>query len=254
MLKKIVKALFAISMGSITAVAAFGGVIDTINQIPSTAEFQHPDNIDPALGPPLRHAIQRSRKSVVRILSMTPEGAVASTTGTYIKAKGRYYVVTVMHGLVGPCEATRIWTEADGFTACKEIIISNPAIDYAIIEVDELPSAEAVPIPKKLPRGDEWLQAISNQAQLYYTGYPNSTGPLTFAGRVVGYAEGDFIYMHSFAWSGASGSGVFSPDGKLVGYLLAIDVGETVHGVDVLEDIVVVVPAFKIDWSLILER
>ena len=68
----------------------------------------------------------------------------------------------------------------------------------------------------------------------------------------MGYADGDFVYMHSFAWGGASGSGVFALDGKLVGYLLAIDVGETVHGVDVLEDIVVVVPTFKIDWSLIL--
>ena len=84
---------------------------------------------------------------------------------------------------------------------------------------------------------------------MFYTGYPNSTGPLTIAGSVVGYALGDFIYLDSFAWGGASGSGVFSSDGKFIGYILAIDIGQTEYGIDVLENIVIVVPAFKIDWG-----
>ena len=252
MLKKIAKILFVIGLGAAMAILIFDEVIVSINKIPSTAEFQHPDNINMKLDPGNRMALKRSRNSVVRILSVTPNGAIASTTGTYIKAKGKHYIVTVMHGLLGPCADVRIWTENAGFTPCREIIVMNPIIDYAIIEIDELPLSEPVPIPRALPRGDDWLEALPNQAKLYYTGYPNSTGPLTFPGRIVGYADGDFVYMHSFAWGGASGSGVFALDGKLVGYLLAIDVGETVHGVDVLEDIVVVVPTFKIDWSLIL--
>ena len=59
--------------------------------------------------------------------------------------------------------------------------------------------------------------------------------------------------MHSFAWGGASGSGVFGANGEFVGYILAIDIGETSYGIDVLEDIVIVVPAFKIDWATILK-
>jgi len=69
----------------------------------------------------------------------------------------------------------------------------------------------------------------------------------------VGYADGDYVYMNSFAWGGASGSGVFTAKGQFVGYVLAIDIGQTDYGVDVLEDIVIVVPAFKIDWATLLQ-
>ena len=58
--------------------------------------------------------------------------------------------------------------------------------------------------------------------------------------------------MFSHAYGGASGSGVFSASGKYIGHVVAIDVGRTEFGVDVLENIVIVVPAFNIDWSLVL--
>jgi len=89
---------------------------------------------------------------------------------------------------------------------------------------------------------------------VFYTGFPNSTGPLTFSGNIIGYMEGDYIYLESFGWGGSSGAGVFTANGKFIGYLLAVDVGETEeYGVDVLEDIVIIVPAFKIDWTTILK-
>ena len=49
--------------------------------------------------------------------------------------------------------------------------------------------------------------------------------------------------------AGASGSGVYSADGKLIGYLLAIDVGRTEFGVQAIEGVVIVIPTFKIDWT-----
>ena len=73
--------------------------------------------------------------------------------------------------------------------------------------------------------------------------------PLTFSGKIVGYAGGDYIYLDSFAWSGSSGSGVFTADGKFIGYILAVEVGQTDYGADVLENLVVVIQAFKVDWS-----
>ena len=33
---------------------------------------------------------------------------------------------------------------------------------------------------------------------------------------------------------------------------MAVDVGQTVYGVDVLEDMVVILPANRIDWDVIL--
>ena len=60
------------------------------------------------------------------------------------------------------------------------------------------------------------------------------------------------MYVFSYAWGGSSGSGVFDKAGNYVGYIIAIDVGQTEFGVDVLENVVLVVPSFKIDWSTVL--
>jgi V8-like Glu-specific endopeptidase len=70
---------------------------------------------------------------------------------------------------------------------------------------------------------------------------------------VVGYADGELVYIFSHAYSGSSGSGVFSTDGKYIGMIMAIDVGQNELGVDVLENIVIVTPSFKIDWAVILD-
>jgi hypothetical protein len=60
--------------------------------------------------------------------------------------------------------------------------------------------------------------------------------------------------MISYAWSGSSGSGVFSQDGKYIGYVLAIDVGESgFGGAAILENVVLVIPAFKINWAAALD-
>ena len=48
------------------------------------------------------------------------------------------------------------------------------------------------------------------------------------------------------------GSGVFASDGTFIGIIKAVDVGQTVYGVDVLEDIVVVLLESRINWDLIL--
>jgi hypothetical protein len=52
---------------------------------------------------------------------------------------------------------------------------------------------------------------------------------------------------------GSSGSGVFSTKGKYIGIVTAIDIGRTEFGVDTLENIVLVTPVFKVDWSAILD-
>ncbi len=252
-LKKIAKTLIACGLAAAISGGVCYSVMTSVNQVPTIAEIQHAENVSPTLPPGVQSTLRRSRNSTVRILSISDKGGVATTTGTYVRANGNYYVVTVMHGLVGPCGVTRIWTEEEGFTPCQQVVIGSALIDYAVIQVGEIPSLEAIPIPRALPRASQWRGALSTQTKLYYTGYPNSTGPLTFAGTIVGYADGDYIYMHSFAWGGASGSGVFSETGEFIGYVLAIDIGETTYGIDVLEDIVIVVPAFKIDWATILE-
>jgi hypothetical protein len=210
------------------------------------------DNVATALPPNERNTVKKSRKSTVQVLSLSYDGMIASSTGTYIKHADRYFIFTVAHGLVGPCEVTKVWTPEDGIVDCIGMSAYDPALDYAIMEVTEIPSRTPINIRRSLPRPSEWKAALSSQTRVYYTGYPNSTGPLTVPGIIVGYDSADYIYLYSYAFSGASGSGVFTADGKLIGYLLAIDVGATELGIQALESVVIVVPAFKVDWTSIM--
>ena len=253
LLKKISKVMLAFLCGGAIGSMVLWSTYKSLMEIPSVKELQEFGNVSPELPSVEQLTLKHSRQSTVRVLSLSDDGRVATSTGTYFAAANKYYVLTVMHGLVGPCEVTRVWSEKEGFTSCSDLVVSNLLVDYAIMEIDEIPSLRAVRIPRDLPRASQWKEALSAQRKVYYTGFPNSTGPLTFSGRIVGYAEGDFIYIDSFAWGGASGSGVFGANGDYIGYILAIDIGQTSYGIDVLENIVVVVPAFKIDWATILE-
>jgi len=175
---------------------------------------------------------------------------VSSSSGTYLKLDGKYYVLTTAHGILGDCNAVLI-SVGDKRYECKRYAEINRLVDYAIIEVEKIPTVEAVEIPTFLPRGSRWAAVYSIMNKTYYTGYPNNSGPVTLSGEVIGYTSADFLLLDSFAWSGSSGSGVFSEDGKFIGYVLAIDIGETPYGIDVLEDMVIVVPSFKINWAYV---
>ena len=39
--------------------------------------------------------------------------------------------------------------------------------------------------------------------------------------------------------------------GKLIGIITAISVGSTEFGIDVLEDIMIVIPLYKIEWDML---
>ena len=107
---------------------------------------------------------------------------------------------------------------------------------------------KAIKIPRDLPKNKQWIKSYSILNSLIYTGYPNTIGPLTISGEVAGFASYEYIYMISYAWQGSSGSGVFDSSGKFIGYIVAVDVGQTEFGFQILQNVVLVVPAFKIDW------
>jgi|TARA_R110000744_G_scaffold37555_1_gene85935 hypothetical protein len=126
--------------------------------------------------------------------------------------------------------------------------------DYAIIETEKISELSPVHILTQRPKNNDWLQSLAPLTSLVYTGYPNDLGPVTVEGKVMGYSAENHFYMHSYGWAGASGSGVFNTDGQLVGHIMALVIGETAYGISVLEDVVVVVPLFKIDWSVVYHR
>jgi hypothetical protein len=252
-LTKYSRVISSILLGVLLSSFTFLYIAHRLSTMPQIWEIQAFDNI--ALDMPFntRKTIEASRRSTVRLFSKTPDDQVSSTTGTYITANGQHYIITVSHGIFGPCGELAIWTEEEEWLTCKEIVHIDQEADYAIIRIDEIPSRTPISIPEALPDTSEWKQALAVQKQVYYTGYPNNVGPATVDGRIIGVTTGGWTYLHTYAWRGASGSGVFNSDGHFIGYIFAIEVGETEYGYDAFENVIIIVPTFMIDWSTILK-
>ena len=74
-----------------------------------------------------------------------------------------------------------------------------------------------------------------------YCGYPNRRDVACFTGSVSGFA-GEYMNIHSYAFSGASGSLVVDNLGRPVGILSAIEVGQFIGIPTPLESVVWVSP------------
>ncbi len=220
---------------------------------PSVAEIQElTNNSGVLLVKRQQKIIKKSRDSAVQVISASPEQHVAMQSGTYVTFLDRHFILTTNHGIIGSCMFTKIYiSHTDEFVGCGRFVELNAEVDYAIIEIEPLSSRTAIKIPDDLPRKHkEWKESFAVMNRLFYTGYPNSTGPLTISGESAGYNDGDHLYAISYAWSGSSGSGVFSQQGHYIGYVLAVDVGEGFASQPaVLENVVLIVPAFRINWE-----
>ena len=198
-----------------------------------------------------KRTVRKSQKSAVQVASISEDKMSLSTSsGTYITLNGKYYILTVNHGINGPCAHTKILVKEE-FYPCKRYVASNERNDYVVMEVDEIPGRQAVEIPKRIINFKQWKKAFAIMNHVFYTGYPNRRGPFTFDGKIIGYSERGMFVINSFAWGGSSGAGVFTHDGILIGYVVALDIGVTEFGPDVLEDIVMVMPIFRVDWNAV---
>jgi len=254
---KIGNSLFQASIVAALCFLAYNSALkqQNNNSIPGLEEIRSSENVDKASS--MYNAASISRMSTVKVLSMSTEGyGISTASGTYVTYRDRYFILTVAHGINSDCNFVRFMaaTGAGDLVDCKQIIEINQYVDYSIIEVDEISGLRAVDIRRQIPNAREWVDTFATFNELIYTGYPGNIGVSTFRGEVISYTYEDLVYLHSFAWPGASGSGVFNEEGQLVGHIMALAVGETEYGVDVLEDIVVVIPLFSINWSIISHR
>ena len=217
-------------------------------QFPTETEILAIENVGESLPPHERRAVIRSRASAVQVMSLDlDDGGISVSTGTYIKFKGKYFILTTSHGVGGACVFTQIIVDEEIYE-CKHYILRDSQTDYLVMQIDPIASRDPVLLPAWMPQGNQWRQALGTQNTVFYTGFPNQGGPYTFDGRVVGYREGEAIFIDSYGWSGSSGSGVFSGDGKLIGYVMALEIGDTHFGRQVLENFIWVIPLFKVDW------
>ena len=234
---------FAISLGIHISIA------ESL-RAPTSAELRSLDNISGDLNQKETSTVERSRHSILHVLSgYENEDGFAKMSGTYVTYGDRFYVITAAHGVVGNCEQFFVATSADNVYECIQYVVIDQYVDYAIIEIEQVEHRRAVRLKDVIPSNREWKQEVSILNEAFYTGYPNGLGPLTFRGSIAGLSEENYIYLHSYAWPGSSGSGVFSYDGNLIGILIALNVGFTGAGYDVLEGLVIVTPLFMIDWD-----
>lgn len=242
-------------LGTISlCILALRGHLATYN-VPTASTLNSPLSVSATYSGPEKRAIKKSRLSAVRILAWSENMSnVSVSSGTYFRHAGRYFVLTVQHGLFAP-SCSLIQIEIGGtLHTCTAVIAYNTHTDYAILEVGKIADRKALRFPQDFVRRyGEWGRTTAALTPLIYTGYPNTIGPVTLEGRVMGLSGDEFVYLNSYAWSGSSGSGVFNLNGRLVGYIVAIDVGHTEYGYDVLENVILVVPTYKIDWSVLFK-
>ena len=151
-LKKIVKVIIALLAGAALAFIVFYSVFISALKLPTVEEIQDFDNVSVNLPAQEQNTLKKARKSAVRVFSESI-GGISNLSGTYFTAKNRYFVLTAMHGIIGDCEQTKIWSPG-GFTECLQFVVLNEPIDYAIIELKgEIPSKEPIKLPQLVPKG-----------------------------------------------------------------------------------------------------
>ena len=234
---------FAISIGIHVS-------ISENQRFPTHDELVALDNISNELDSREARATLASRSSILHVLSAVKgRDGFAKMSGTYVAHDNKFYVITAAHGIQGDCDMMFVATDEEHIYNCIKYVIIDQRIDYAIIQIEEVPNRVPVELSDIIPSNREWGQEVSVLNETFYTGYPNGLGPLTFRGSIAGVSDENYIYLHSYAWPGSSGSGVFSIDGNMIGIIIALNVGFTPAGYDVLEDLVIVTPLFMIDWD-----
>jgi len=190
-----------------------------------------------------KHALQ-ARMATHRVFSIDMNNMVGVGTGTVFDFEGTTVVLTAAH--VVAAENARVSIEVNGgFYSC-EIVYFDEISDLAVL----LPESKSGlhPLPWKLTTPRQ----MSIYDKITYTGFPNNDAKLSVKGYISAVSENGNYYVHSYAWSGASGSSVYDKSGKLLGVLIAIALGSGPMGVPVaIEDVVVVVPIWKLQEELL---
>jgi len=178
--------------------------------------------------------IQQSRDAAVEILSYDASGNQIGGSGAYVKYKKHHFVLTAAHVVA---DSTVAMVSHNSEKIIAEVVYCNHDTDIAVLKIEGMFTRTPLLWRTSIPSiGDE----------IVYTGYPNGHKGLTISGDISGHVGTDMI-MHSYAWSGASGSVVLDRRGRIVGILSAVDIGYAFGAIpQIVEDVVIVVPIHKL--------
>tara|TARA_Y100001938_G_scaffold138283_1_gene203523 strand:+ start:5362 stop:6189 length:828 start_codon:yes stop_codon:yes gene_type:complete len=189
-----------------------------------------------------------SRESAVLVHVQQSSGRFRGT-GTYFKYRGHHIVVTAAH--IWAESPPTILTSGALIEAPHEEVIGklvywDPYVDIAILRIPSLESRKAA----KFVRDPQYAVGET----VVYSGFPGQNSLLTFVGELAGDGYGTDLAMHSLAWGGSSGSGVFDIDGRFVGVVSSIMVGRGFFGPQLVGSIVYVAPANLIDMQYLRQN
>jgi len=188
-------------------------------------------------------AASMSRNAVVKVRSEGEDG-VGVGTGTVFKYKGETIIITAAHVVRGP--EYKVSVADESFLVSAEIIYFDPIADLAVIKSDV--ELDRKPIPLRTLNSRQ----IRLGQDVLYSGFPNDSGLLTIEGYIAGAHSLGYLYIHSYAWPGASGSSVLDKYGRVIGILVAVEVGTDVMSFPtIIEDVAIIVPIWRLDFDIL---
>jgi len=195
-----------------------------------------------------QRVVNNVRNAAVRVWKQDRSGY---GTGTYFKLDGHLIVLTAAH--VVDRSPVMIVEGRSNESSLARTIYYDEENDIAVLELaTELQTRDALKYRERRLDSDEQLIA----ADVFYTGFPARHDLFTAFGKIAS-AENDHLLMHSYAWMGASGSGVFDTRGRLIGVLVAVDLGWSPYDPyrmfppNVVEDVVHVIPIRHLDLEVL---
>ena len=211
------------------------------DSIPISLTKENPEEPKTHTGAP--RALNLSRTSAVKVERPDEDGY---GSGAYMKMYGHHVVITAAH-VVGNFSNILIHGR-DGEVVLGRVLIKSIIDDYAIVSVPKLKTRKPI---NYRPQKEHDLVGTN----VVYSGYPNKYDLLTITGTVAGaVGADDRLIVHSYGWMGASGSGVFDHAGRFIGIVVAVDVGNFYYSPQIVEDLIWVVPSWKLDEEMIKAR
>lgn len=169
-------------------------------------------------------------------------------SGTYFDFKDHFIVLTAAH-VVNGADILEVRTPQGESVPALIILFDNRIPnDLAVLILRD-------PLSTRTPMELRVRDNIDNLVgeEVVYTGNPAGHNQMTIFGNISGFEANGSTMMHSYTWSGASGSAVFDERGRLVGIVKAMDVSRTRLSPypQVTEDIVWLSPASGVELESI---
>ena len=143
-------------------------------------------------------------------------------SGTYTIVDGCHVILTAAH-VVEDQEEMRVLGTM-GESVVGKVIYRDANYDFAVLLVPEMSTRT----PMRFNPTRKTMSSLVGD-DVTYTGFPSGHGLMTKRGEVAGVNGRRALLIHSYAWMGASGSGVYDLNGRLIGILVAVDVGRFYH-------------------------